>query len=48
MVEVLPPLPECSNFNFSPDISGIRGNELIGLTARLYQWGANCSNALRK
>ena len=45
-VEVLPALPECANFNFDPDISGIDMSELILYTAKLYQWGAGCNNAL--
>jgi hypothetical protein len=47
IIEVLPPLPDCSNFNFDHSISGISGDKLIILTAKLYQWGSNCSNALR-
>lgn len=42
----VPALPECANFDFDPDISGMSGIEVISFTARLYQWGSNCSNAL--
>jgi len=45
-VEVMPDLPECAGFDFDPSIGGMNGAELIGYTAKLYQWGADCSNAL--
>jgi len=46
VVEVLPPLPECSNFDFNPEIGGMTGSQLIVYTFRLYKWGSQCSSAL--
>ena len=45
-VEVMPPLPECANFDFNPDVGGMLGDEFVIYTAELWQWGAGCSNAV--
>lgn len=45
-VEVLPPLPECKNPGFDPEIGGLNGAEIVGLAAKMYQHIINCENAL--
>lgn len=45
-IEILPPLPQCKNPGFNPEIGGMHGDELIGLMARMYQHIINCENAL--
>ena len=48
IVEVMPAIPECAAFKFDPDIGGMAGDQLVILTARLYQWGSGCSSALKR
>lgn len=45
--EVLPPLPECANFDFNPRVGGMPMDEFIAWSAEVYGWGAGCSGALK-